>query len=140
MLAFGLLALERSDRAFEPVREDEFEFLLRPVPVEPINGPTIAGDRNVTAGDLLNAKIFRDKLQNRAVIARFRGVRRIKIQASRRVLEDELRPPRRPRGFPISPLLEKSQLFFQNAEQVVSIGSHRNYPCKDSCQVCRGMQ
>jgi len=112
----------------EPLPECRLQLLLRSRPVERIDRSSTIVQLNVAAGNISIAKILWCQLCKQAIAARLGRLRRIKIQAARRILKYKLRPPWRSRGVAISAFFQKIQFSLQHRQQITLVASHWKLP------------
>ena len=128
VLASCFLFFQSLNSAPEPLPECRFQLPLRSRPVERVDRSSTVIQRNIAARNISIAGIFRCQLREQAIAARFGRLRWIKIQAARRVLEYELRPPRRSRGVAISAFFQKIQFSLQHGQQITPVVGHWKLP------------
>jgi hypothetical protein len=90
VLASCFLFFQSLDGAPEPLPECRLQFPLRSRPVERVDRSSTVIQRNIAARNISIAGIFRCQLREQAIAGGLGGLRWIKIQAARRVLEYEL--------------------------------------------------
>src|ERR1700719_420160 len=89
-----------------------FGLLLVAIPVEGIQVLPGCVERNVAAGKPLGAALGLHQLHQYTITARTGILCGIVVHASERVLENILRPPRRPWRTPIAPIFEELKFKF----------------------------
>lgn len=120
--------LETVHRNAEPVAKSGFEFFRCAVSVKRIEGVALFVQRNVTAGNFLAALRLGDDLHEDAFGTRPGRNRRIEIQASGRVLKDEVRTPSGSGGVTVAALLYELEFGFEDLKKIAIILAHKRLP------------